>query len=298
MKKFFCFFAIIYMLSSCSVSNYYQICEVTSNLDKTSDGAYEYKTGDCKIDYDFWNDNGQITFFVTNNSDEMMYIDLAKSFLIKNGIAYDYFLHRSNTSSRLISSSSSAAATASVYSLNSLYDKYPAKIYSTYGEKQTSQKAASITVEESPIIIIPPHATKILSEYSIMGNRFTDCDLYESPSKKESVSMSFSEDNSPLKFTNYISFHIGENGLTQTVENEFYISKITNFHEDAVLELVNTKCDNDEYSNWKYIFIKSSPTEFYIKYQPRKQKKSMQSKNSKASKNGQTHDNSDFENIY
>lgn len=110
--------------------------------------------------------------------------------------------------------------------------------------------------------------------------------------------MSFSEDNSPLKFTNYISFHIGENGLTQTVENEFYISKITNFHEDAVLELVNTKCDNDEYSNWKYIFIKSSPTEFYIKYQPRKQKKSMQSKNSKASKNGQTHDNSDFENIY
>ena len=284
------------MISSCSVSNYYQICEVSSNLDKTTDGAYEYKIGDCKINYDFWNNNGQITFFVTNNSDEMMYIDLAKSFLIKNGIAYDYFLNRSNTS--VISSSSSATGTTSVYGLNNIHDKYPAKIYSTYGEKQISQKSASITFEESPVIIIPPHATKTLSEYSIMGNRFTYCDLYESPSEKESASMNFSKENSPLKFINYISFHIGENGLTQVIENEFYISKITNLHQDAILELVNTKCYNDEYSNWKYIFIKSSPTEFYIKYQPRKQKKSMRNKNSKGKKDVQTHDDSNFEDIY
>lgn len=276
------------MISSCSVSNYYQICEISSDLDKTSDGAYEYKVGDCKINYDFWSDNGQITFSVTNNSNEMMYIDLTKSFLIKNGIAFDYFLNRSNTSSAAMSYSNTTASSASVYGyLYSPFDKYPAKISSTYGEKQASLKSSSITIEESPIVIIPPHATKILSEYSLMVNRFVDCDLYESPSKNESTSMDFYSDNSPLNFTNYISFRIGENGMEQTIENKFYISKVTNFHQDAVLELVNTKCANDVYSDWKYIFIKSSPTEFYIKYQPRKQKKSNQRQTSKGKNNGQ-----------
>ena len=81
MKKSLLIISMITILSSCS-SDFYQICKVASDLSSTTSGAYKY-------------------------GNSILYVDLTKSFLIKNGIAYDYFLNRtvSVTSSSTLSES-------------------------------------------------------------------------------------------------------------------------------------------------------------------------------------------------
>lgn len=234
MKKSILLLMLVAMLSSCSTETfYYQVCKVSSDLPTSATGAYEYKNSACEISYDFWSDGGSISFIVKNQTDEFMYIDLSKSFLIKNGIAYDYFLNRT-----------------------------------TY-----SQKTSAVAYEEQAIVAIPPSAAKIFSEYTVMNAHYADCDLYESPSKKEQVRKSFDTATSPVSFMNYICYRVGDNGSDAFIENKFYVSEVSNQHPDATLHKLNVGCPSDVYKTKERVFIRTSPKEFYVKYTPRMQKK-------------------------
>ena len=211
---------------------------------------------------------------ISNNTNELLYIDLSKSFLIKNGIAHDYYLNKSTsyTESTLSSQSLNIGASAFGY-WNSFGIKVPGAISAASANSTGSQNSSSITYEEKPIVAIPPHAAKIFSEYTILTHHFEDCDLSESPSKKEKASMSFNRATTPISFCNYICYHIGENNINQYIENNFFICEITNQHEQATIHQIETGCPTDNYKTEKNVFIKTSPKEFYIPYYPRSQTK-------------------------
>lgn len=275
MKKLFLLTTLMFMLNSCATYNYYQICTVSSDLPTSSTGAYEYKNSSCDISYDFWTDGGSVSFVVKNNTNEMLYIDLSKSFLIKNGIAYDYFLNRTTTSSASVASSQSAAASGTVFGYwNSLFTKTPGSLTATATNSAGSQKSTSIAYEEKPIIAIPPHAAKGFAEYSIMRNHFKDCDLYEAPSKNEQASMSFDISTTPVAFTNYLCYRVGDNSADHFIENNFYVSEVSNKNHKALFHDVAVGCSSDMYNPKESVFISTSPKEFYIRYSPRNQIKS------------------------
>lgn len=276
MKKYLLLIPLVALLSSCStLTSYYQICKVSSDLPTSANGAYEYKNSACDISYDFWTDGGSVSFIVTNNTNEILYVDLSKSFLIKNGIAYDYFLNRTTSSTASIASSQSsgAAGTALGY-WNYIGKKIPGSITASSASSVGSQKSSSVAFEEKPVVAIPPHAAKVFSEYTIMSNHFKDCDLYESPSKKEQASMSFNLSNTPVTFTNYICYRVGDSNTDNFIENSFYVSQVSNQHHDATFHKVDVGCPSDVYKTKESVFIRTSPKEFFIKYTPRTQKKS------------------------
>ena len=62
-----------------------------------------------------------------------------------------------------------------------------------------------------------------------------DCDLQRYPS--QSSRMEFSADNSPFRFSEIITYSVGDNSQPVTVSNEFYVSSVANYAEPAILEM-------------------------------------------------------------
>lgn len=262
-------------MSSCSPTNYFQICKIASDLPISSSGAYEFSNQDIDIKYDFWSSGGNICFAIKNKTNSIIYIDLSKSFLIKNGIAYDYFLNRTVSSSSTLTSSKGAGTSANAFGyFKSFYRNIPGSISAYEISSTASQQSSSISTKEKTIIAIPPYAAKVFMEYSIMNSRYQNCELYESPSKNKNVSMSFNLINSPVAFTNSICYHIGDNEIDTIIENQFFINEITNQHYNATIHKVEVGCPSDAYKTKDNAFIRTSPKEFYIEYHPRVQKKS------------------------
>lgn len=78
----------------------------------SDDGRFCYNENDLTIDYDFWSDHGKVGFIITNNTDEDIFIDLSRSFLIVNGMTFDYYrnlTYKSGTSGIVNNSSSEKA---------------------------------------------------------------------------------------------------------------------------------------------------------------------------------------------
>lgn len=259
-------------MSSCQATTFYQICKVESELPTSVSGGYEWKGSDCDISYDFWADGGAVRFTVTNNTDKFIYVDLSKSFFIRNGVAYDYFLNRTTSAGASVASTQSASSGGSLSFWSYLGKK---SVSAASASSVASQRAVSCTFGEKEVAAVPPHASKVFSEYAIMSGRFTDCDLYESPGKRERASMSFDVSSTPVRFTNYVCYRVGEGGSDRFVENGFYVSEVCNQHHDATFHKVAGGCPSDVYRPKEDVFVRTSPKEFYVSYSPRAQKPGM-----------------------
>ncbi len=270
MKKIFLLIFLAASLSSCR-STYYQVCKVASDLPTSTNGAYAYTDPDCEVSYDFWSNGGSVDFVVTNNSDKILYVDLSKSFFVKNGVAYDYYLNRTiSTASYSSSSKSSGVAGTALGYWNYFGKQVPGSVTAATANTESSQKSMSVAFEEKQIVAIPPFASKIFSEYMIMKGIFHDCDLEQYPSKKENASMYFDLSTTPVAFTNFICYRVGDDGQERYVENCFYVSEVSNKHEKAVIHKVKKGCPSEEFKKEEKVFIRTSPKEFYHVYDKKK----------------------------
>ncbi len=271
------------MMTSCSsVYHYLQVVKVqptveTSKFTTTSNG-FDYRNGDLIMNYLLWSENGQTLFYIYNISNEIMYIDLANSFFIKNGFAYNYYAEQTysktissnviNTSSasygKLLTASSSTSATVSNTYLG-LFGTLPSTFYdpitssaSVSASRTTSAsvlantsnslsvatgEATSVTIKEQRVLAIPPMSGKYINAFQITNAHILDCDLINYPSDKSSIT--YSTENSPIHFANYITYKIGENSENKTLRHEFYISEITNYvkHNITIYEKRQKQCD-------------------------------------------------------
>ena len=120
-----------------------------------------------------------------------------------------------------------------------------------------------MTTEEKEIVAIPPHASKRFSEYSIAGDVIQDCAVKLFPKKKAPQSVTFTEGNSPIRFTNYITYKVGEEGESKVVTQDFYVSGFTNYNYKDVVGKEKAGCKSQVTINYnKY----GHATKYYITY--------------------------------
>ena len=263
--NYFLLLLVALCLTSCSqLYNYVQVFETKSLSEKIkkADKGLLYEDDHCSIYYSFWANGGDASFSIFNKTDEIMYIDLGKSFFIRNNIANDYYKEREWAEARTISTSvqtsTSAAASGSksrTYGASAAYignygtlpitERDPilttasANITEAYGIVYTTAVANSVATsrtissafKEQKILAIPPMSSKIVIEYSISESLLLNCDLDRYPEEKASIE--FDETNSPLFFTNYVTYKLGESSKEQVIKNTFYVSKITNYAEPS-----------------------------------------------------------------
>lgn len=283
MKKHYSFIVSLFaavMLTSCSskVYNYVQVFETKTYDDvayKNHKDGLLYEDENCAVYHSFWADGGDASFEFYNKTNKIIYLDKSKTFFIRNGIANDYYVDRSwgssssnsmaaqNTTSytyyhadRYDRSSGLGASYAGIY--NGGHDAVSASAAAKVGKSvfngniySTSQtnyaavsKTSSLSVRDNQIEAIPPKSSKIISEYAINKTLYLNCDLPRYPNDK--VSVTFTKENSPLVFENYITYNFGEGTPDKVIENKFYVSSITNYAKPSVTNYVEreTPCKN------------------------------------------------------
>jgi len=274
MKKLFIFLTAMTLCSCGTLTKYTFVQVLKANaVDKTNitdvGKGMVYEDANCSIYYWFWAEGGNSGFKLYNKTDKILYVDLAKSFFVKNGVAYDFYTNRSIQSGSKETTSKLSTYNSGFYSL------------ATIGSE--NETTIATTIYESPIIAIPPKAYKIIAENVIHNALILDCDLNRFPS--DSASIVFAAEDSPITYSNYITYHVGEGTENITVENEFYISKVTNYASPAFCKFIQREkrpCQNitdGEEANGPYqikvydiVYNVDNSNCFYLKYSKATQK--------------------------
>lgn len=213
-----------------------------------------YRDSDVKITYTFT--NNQILFLVWNLSDKDMTVDLSRSFLCLNGIAFDYYQDKtvwtaagsstSSVQSYTYSNSQIGASgtTYSYWSYNPLGGVYNSNsnvnVLSTYSRVTSTQSncnfdADATSYKTKPMSIIPGGFGKFFCEFPVLSFRYTNDNLNDYP--KDSNSAQFSEKSaSPYVFINRIMLVF--DGVDKPISNEFHVSEITNYKKEAMMEVI------------------------------------------------------------
>lgn len=321
MKKILTLCMAAMMFASCAqVYKYVQVFDAqplaNSNI-KAERGGMLYEDDQCIVFYSFWADGGDASFAIFNKTDKVMYVDLSKSFFIRNGIANDYYKDRawSESSSNLVGVQASSSGmllrnrlittgvgatylgnlgSLPLTSADPILTAVNSQATDTYGMLRSTAYAnvyatgtsSSLSVKEQKILAIPPHASKIVAEYAINTSLWLYCDLARFP--KDMASLTFEENESPLHFSNYITYHLGNAEEERVVENEFYISKVTNYAQPSIYKFVERKnrpCQNmttdlSEKYNDKYpvkvydkVYNFDRSNRFYVEYEIRTKRK-------------------------
>lgn len=225
--------AVLMMATACAPTYYRQVTTLSSDDVKFNErGEFVYENDMVCIKYNFWKENGSVDFLVTNNTDDDIYLDLAQSFFIRNGYAFDYFKNRSwqatgygdthgYINGDLFTSNTSASA---LYASRTLFSS----IYSAY--QVTSQNGQEVTYQEMPVVCIPAHSSKSFGEYKVSASAYRECDFNRTPKSNEESVREFSRETSPLVIENRLMFIFGDVHIPVT--NMFYASKFQNIAAD------------------------------------------------------------------
>ena len=252
--------------SSCvAPANYYQVYKTAYPKDvELNDLGLTFQNEHIVVSYNFWSDGGDAGFGIYNKSNQNIYVNLAESFFILNGVAYDYFKNRVYTKSE--SSASSAIAGKSIttsYSNNLV----PTNEFGVIGSRIVgSSSGFSVSYGEEKIICIPPRTAKYFREYAINESLYRECDLLKYPSRKQIKTKIFLREESPLVFSNRIAYSLSQSDELIKIENEFFVSEIGNYPQSEVMITEAEKICDQETFNMQSIFTVSSPEKFYIKY--------------------------------
>lgn len=285
MKKInLCYLAIAcfaLLLQSCT-RTYYDYIQMLSTKPVNQsapisqvNGGVLYEDTYCAVFYKFWSDGGDAGFEFYNKTDEIIYLDLSKTFFIKNGVAYDYYhdqtiteTESSNTSLSRTQGYSLSATRSYSASISQYYtgnfgvepltpyapkassatlgaaNSYGASLLGAVTATSITGHSTSISTSNTPILAIPPKSSKFIKNFSIISDEIISCDLKNYP--EESDKVTFTLETSPVVFGNYITFKIGEHSELQNIKNEFYVCEIANYVKQDVIEYVERekKCEN------------------------------------------------------
>lgn len=281
MKHLFLSLLVVLALSSCK-STFYQVVTTQSENLKTEQNALFFEDANCKVYYNLWSEGGNAGFLFHNKTDVTVYVNLAECFFVKNGMAYDYSLNR--TISNSISQSVSYQQTASVWGyknglpvVNSVAasDK-PSKIADLgvlmpglFGGSDAKGKTTTtgqvVTYSDQPVVAIPPHTSKSFAEYSVYKTLYRDCNLLLYPSKNQIRPLKFTSENSPVTFSNIITYFTSDAVGNVQIRNDFYISEIKNLPKKVALKKVYVRnCDDKKIKEMH--FTDAAQNKFYIRY--------------------------------
>jgi hypothetical protein len=243
----------IFSLSSCASKNFYQVHKASPINGKITESAVLFENKHCIVSYDLMNMGGNSGFYFYNKTNDFITIQLDKTFFIRNGESFPYFKNRST------SYSYSRAASASI---GGVYSNGMSSNPAVIG----GQSASGVETNYPQIqqMIIPPLTKMRVQEYAITEWKYQDCEYNVYPSRKEVQTLKFSEADSPLEFSNLITYTSG--GETINYENQFFVEEITNYPEaEATILIRKDDCGNSLYAPLKSMRF-SGPNYFYLSY--------------------------------
>lgn len=205
--KRLCF--ILFALCMVSCAPYIQVATLNSDTVQLSDkGEFYYENEVARIDYYFnIKENGLFSFSIKNLTAEDIYVDMAKSYFINNGIATDYY-GRSTT----------------VTVGKSVSDSYSFGEYvsSTY----TTSQSVSETKTAASYVGIPGESARVFTGFMISDTHYTEKGFEEYPYQGYPEVREFNKDESPLVIINRITLIVG--GEEIVIENKMYTTKYVN----------------------------------------------------------------------
>lgn len=266
------FYLIIIVLSvltfsSCRTTFYQVYRAVPSDKSMANKDELVYKDENCEVTYNLWSHGGSMGFGFFNKTKENIYLNLDECFFVRNDVANDYYQEREFTQSSNIGSKSShkkgvSAALTGLNFLGLIQSNQAAEV----SESLMTSSGSSISAKEQKIITIPPGTLKFISEYNINESLYRDCDVLKYPKRKQIRTLHFMKDDSPLVFSNRITYRVGESSVPVQFENQFYVSEITNYPEkEIVKEDYHEFCGEKSMEKYNIFKIKS-PDRFYIMY--------------------------------
>lgn len=251
-KKYFLMALISIIFASCSPSIYYQVYETSSssNLEKTLN-SYKYEDTNCIVNYNLWGEGGNFSFFIYNKTNENLYLNKRDCFFIHNGIAYNYYNNRVTQDTYKVGKTVTSGVVVGGILLS---------------EGNNTGVSRSFSTKEDEIVCIPPKTSRIICEFTNIYNRIDkNCGFDENGEVK---SIEFNEKDTPLKFGNLLSYSVGSLNTKIQFENNFYISKVSNY---SGIEYLEDK-DIQSYPKYEFNFYyndnskQSYPNKFYVVY--------------------------------
>lgn len=278
--------ALAAVMASCSTPKYLQVYDVMPGDGvELRDGYPVYDDGTMAVAYDFWGEGGQAGCLITNNGEENIYVDLAETFFVKNGLSDPCYKERTYTvtSASTVETNavalSSASATASAPFYNYIYDfagTVGVGLSDTRGVMKgvSSSASNSVSVAEQQIVVIPPGTSAFVGGRSILsGNYYTNRGSKQDPGSKKKDEAEFSTDDSPLKFGNVIAYRIGRDGAWQNLRSEFYLHRLTDYPLSKFYKTYSRQIKSDDVYIWRdydgaydYSPLRE-PTRFYFTYE-------------------------------
>ena len=278
--------ALAAVMASCSTPKYLQVYDIMPGEGvELRDGYPVYDDGTMAVAYDFWGNGGQAGCLITNNGEENIYVDLAETFFVKNGLSDPCYKERTYT----VTSASTVEANAVALSSASVAASAPFQNYiypftvtaglgfsDTHGVAQgaSSSVSKSVSVAEQQIVVIPPGTTAFVGGHSILsGNYYTNRGSEQDPGSKKKDETEFTADNSPLKIGNIIAYRIGRDGEWQDLRSEFYLHRLTDYPLSKFSAVqAGRKMPDDVYiwrgynGTYDYSPLRK-PTRFYFTYE-------------------------------
>lgn len=247
------------LAAGCSKTTYYQVYQsnpISNSQCEMKDGKLCHDAGNCIVRYNFFDENGDAGFWFTNNSDSIVYVNLAETFFILNGNANDYYQARGWTTTK-----------SSTITVSKQERKNKKKTSSEVAEGTSTSEMKASQVTERSMVLIPPHSTKYISEFRIASREMELCGVKDTPKKGKPLGLSFTEDNTPMTYGNYITYTIGTTGKKKHIADNFYISEIINVNGAAMYESVRVldACGKESGERVERIRY-STPDRFYIVY--------------------------------
>lgn len=249
-------------LSSCN-KLYYQVYDVNSENMVQKDNSLVYENNDLKLMYNLWGENGSVGFIIQNKTNNDLFIDLTQTFFILNGKANDYFKNREFTKTSINEASLSA-----FYISNWSNYLWTNRYYVPASTKYIKGTSTGVTTKEKAIICIPANSWKVIDEYKVTPSIKQTCDKKTDYPKHKAVVSTYNKDNSPLTFRNRISYAFDKEckNLKQ-IENEFYVSDITNYSKKEIIQTVKEKVNCYDIIKTKRKYFKiGGPNKFYVTY--------------------------------
>ncbi|MGD0710128.1 MAG: hypothetical protein ABR968_03030 [Bacteroidales bacterium] len=251
MKKFI-IPCMILLLSSCAETNFYQVYKTNFNDGALTKEKIVFEDNNCSVSYNLWLEGGNMGFVMYNKTENYLTVNLAKTFFVLNGIAYEFFQNRT-----FYPSSNATVANLPGNSRNNLNNEL------TKGTATSSLDFSTAFIEK-PVLTIPPKTSINISGYIIATSRYVDCGLLKYPTKKSMKTIAFDNTSSPFTFYNIITYAV--KGDTSKLENRFYVSEITNYPSSEMFKTVDTSICGGKLDAPIDVFKNMTPDKFYIKY--------------------------------
>lgn len=262
--------AVTCCLCSCASVYYYQVYKAVPLGETLVKGnSLVYEDENCIVSYNLWDEGGDIGFLIQNKTDKDIFVYLNESYYIANGISHRYFQNRviTKTTNKGISTARSATASSSMTGFNYYNLLQTNRLTLSNMSSVLTSSGYSVSYNEEDVICVPSKTSQVISEFSITQSLIRDCDLLRYPAnKRDAKTKTYTQGNTPLRFSNRIVYVVDGDSTPTKFENEFFVSSVTNYNQAQMFEM-----KYDEFCKEKSA-IKTAhdnyaaPDKFYLTY--------------------------------